>query len=186
MCFRSSSAIPRPVPFAVLTIAFDRQWLTSLANRFSRPLRFLSSRFADFRALLLELLPEAAKAGAYLIHMAVLWASRVVQELAVAGGRQRDDAQVYAHKISGIRWRGFRRIDGNGEKEGVIAVEQISLPACALQHPLGIRAKAERHFDPPIQRQERRAINARERENALVIDHRAMRAKVGLIFLSRL
>ncbi len=40
--------MPRPVPFAVLTIAFDKQWLTSLTKRFSRPLRFLSSRFADF------------------------------------------------------------------------------------------------------------------------------------------
>src|SRR5690242_19796067 len=102
----------------------------------------LQEPFGRLRPLLLELGPEATVAGAHLIDMAVLWPSRGVQKLTIAGRRQLDDAQVHAHKLIGISRRWLRSINGNGKEELVVAVEQIGLPACALQHPVGVCAKA--------------------------------------------
>ena len=93
-----------------------------LAETFLTSAALPEQALGRLRTLLLQLLPKTAKASAYLIDMAMFRASRVVQKLAITGGRQLDDAQVYAYKISGIRWRGFRRIDRNGEKEGSIPV----------------------------------------------------------------
>lgn len=52
---------------------------------------FSEQPFRALRPFLLELLPEAALAGAHLIHMAVLRPSRVVEKLTIARSRQLDD-----------------------------------------------------------------------------------------------
>jgi hypothetical protein len=75
-----------------------------------------------------------------------------------------------------------RGIHAHRQQEGGTgcAVEQVRLPTRAVQHLLGIRARAERDFNATVQRQERDAISAREAAHARVIDHCALRAKVRL------
>src|SRR5258706_3725256 len=73
------------------------------------------------RALLLELAAQADVAGTHLIEVGMLGAGGMVQELAVRGRRQRDDAQVHSQVVARLIWRGFRRVHRDRPQEGVTA-----------------------------------------------------------------
>src|SRR5262249_31237330 len=120
--------------------------------------------FGRLRALLLELAPQTRVARPHLINMGVLGAGGVVQELPIACRRQRDDPQVYAQVLGGLQlvWLWLRRVHRHRQKVGIcaLAVEQIGLPALALQHPRCVGAEAEGDVYSPGQRQQSDAIRA--------------------------
>src|SRR5262249_21722448 len=97
-----------------------------------------------------------------------------------------DNTEIDTQEIITLGGCGFGCIYGDGQKEGVVTVQQISLPAGALQRAIGITAKAERDFYPSVQRQERHPVKAWEATNPLVIDHCPGRGNRGCLALSRL
>src|SRR5262249_50814863 len=75
-----------------------------LGKPFFTSTALLQESLGRLRTLLLQLRPEAAVAGAYLIDVGMFWSRRIVQELAITGRRQLDDAQINAEKIIALQW----------------------------------------------------------------------------------
>src|SRR5262249_41520463 len=132
-------------------------------------------------ARLLEFGAKTAVARPYLIDVGMLGTGGMVQELAIARRRQRDHAQVYPQVVRWLRlaWLRLRRIHRHRQEERValLAIQQIDLPTLASKHADGVGAEAEGDVCAPVQREQRDAIRTRERADALVVDHRAVRAE---------
>ena len=149
------------------------------------PAAFSEQAFCRFCTFLLQLLTEAAVAGAYLIDMSVFWARGMIEEFAVRGCCQLDDAQVNTYEVVSVCNRWFRRIYCNRQQKGVAActVQQTKLSTRALHQVFSIGPKTNGEEDSSIQRQKRHMVNIRKRTDPFVIDHCATCAKMRLSLL---
>src|SRR5258708_21654793 len=126
------------------------------------------------RSLLLELGTHARVAGAHDVDVSMLGAATVVEHFPVGRGGDVDNPQVHPQELARLVWGWFRRVHGARQEEHAVAVEQVSLPAHAIQSRFLVGSEAEGDFYPPVQRQERGAIHPREGEDALVGGHAPM------------
>src|SRR5262249_24971624 len=126
---------------------------------------------ARLGVLLLQLPSEAAVAGADLIDVGVPWASRVVQQFPIRGGRQRDHSQVYAQEVLRLGRGRFWRVHRAGQEERAVAIQQVCLPADAIKSSLLVGPEAEADFYAPVHGQQRGAIYPGEAQHTLVVGH---------------
>lgn len=93
--------------------------------------------------------------------------------ISVAVGREVADAEVYAEKLGGLDRGAVRHIHGDVEVPAALPQHQIALSTHGLESSPVVLAGYERHEDASIKRQDRDAVERFEREDALVVRHRA-------------
>ncbi len=100
--------------------------------------------------------------------------------LPVAIRCQVHNAQVYAQRTLRLIWCWLWHVQGYGQIEAAISIEQISLPSDGFQSGLLIGSKAEGDQDATLQGQERDVFPALETHDTGVVDDGSLWPEMGL------
>lgn len=121
-----------------------------------------------FRSLRLKL---GAQPGMTLTQIGDMRAAVVVS--VVIGGDVLE-SEVNTEVFGGVTFGNVANVDGHEQEELAVAIDQVGLPARSIQARPLISAADPRHDLPAVVGQQRNAVGSLPRQDALVIDDRAM------------
>ena len=90
-----------------------------------------------------------------------------------------DDAQVNTENANGVVWSWFWGIDHDSEVEHAFSEQEVGLPVNPVHAGFLVVADADGHTDSPVEGQDRGLFESLPREDALVVDHRAVGSELG-------